>query len=320
MIQLTGDALRKIFPQAPQDVLDAFLAKQYVLTKAGINHTRTRLAYFLANVEHETSGFSIPNLTESTAYTARRAAQVWPNRFGSAADCYHKVGSWEGDPEFSKKLINQVYGGRMGNGGPGSGDGFRFRGRGGPQWTGRDGYTELQKRTGLPAVVNPDLAAKHDVQPEVCSAFWDWKGMNPLADTGNFRGCVKRWNGGYNGLADREARMKGNDPYIARLVNVDVLRPILKGLPGAPPTPAPPKDVIDAATKEERAARTAGAAATLPAGASEGAKHTGAVQPENTPLLPSMAAWTIIGIGVAVVVITAVIIARKKAAVISNWF
>lgn len=54
--------MRPIFPQA---VLDAFVAKQGVLTKAGINHTETRLAYFFASIEHECGGFTIRNLTEN---------------------------------------------------------------------------------------------------------------------------------------------------------------------------------------------------------------------------------------------------------------
>lgn len=85
-IKLMAEAVRAIFPHAPQAVVDASVAKQDVLTRAGIDGTKTRLAYFLANIEHECGGFTIPNLTESLAYTAARMAEVWPNRFNRGKD------------------------------------------------------------------------------------------------------------------------------------------------------------------------------------------------------------------------------------------
>jgi predicted chitinase len=312
-IQLTVEAMRKMFPRAPESVIAAFVGKQGVLEKAGVNHTRTRLAYFFANIEHECGGFSIPRLTENTNYTHARVAAVWPNRFGTAAQVMARFGSATG---WQLKMLDEVYGGRMGNR-PGTRDGSRFIGRGGPQWTGRDGYSELQKRSGLPAVTTPESAAVYEKQPEVCVAFWDWKRLNELADTGNFRGVVKRWNGGYNGMADREAQMRGNDPFLARLSNVDKLKPDVKDLPGKPPTALPPKEVIDATTKKERATQKAGAGAAAVGGAGEATK-AGTQQPPA--ILSPFVTYTLIGAGVAIVIVAAVLIARKKAAVIRNWF
>ena len=228
-IKLTAEAVRAIFPRAPQVVVDAFVAKQDVLTKAGINATKTRLAYFLANIEHECGGFTIANLTESLAYTAIRMAEVWPNRFESAAVVQAKYGtgaSWQ------IRAFNDIYGGRMGNR-PGTSDGSTYIGRGGPQWTGRDGYAALERITGLPAVADPAVAARLDMQPEICAAFWTWKGLNRFADAGDFLGCVKAWNGGTNGLADRKSLMAGNDPVLKRLGAVDAVVVIL------PPTSEP---------------------------------------------------------------------------------
>ncbi|WP_420131930.1 glycoside hydrolase family 19 protein [Rhodopseudomonas sp.] len=223
-IKLTAADWRAIFPRAPQQVVDAFSAKQAVLDKAGITATRTRLAYFLANVEHECRGFTIPNLTENINYTAARMAQVWPSRFnkgGSAATGYipdpskvvAKYGRAQG---WQLKALDDIYGNRMGNR-RGTSDGSRYIGRGGPQWTGRDGYAALERITGLPAVMNPEIASRLDLQPEICAAFWQWKGLNRYADAGDFAGCVKAWNGGSNGMADRKAQMAGNDPIICRL-------------------------------------------------------------------------------------------------------
>jgi predicted chitinase len=220
-IKLTKESMRAIFPRAPQAVIDAFVAKQDLLTKAGINATKTRMAYFFANIEHECGGFTIPNLTENINYTAKRVAEVWPNRFRSAADVEAKFGS---EPGWQKKAFNEIYGNRMGNR-PGTNDGSTYIGRGGPQWTGRDGYAALERLTGIPAVANPALVSQFDMQPEVCTAFWRWKDMNRHADTGDFRACVKAWNGGHNGMADRLAKMSGNDPIIQRLENVSAIAP-----------------------------------------------------------------------------------------------
>lgn len=232
--KLTKADLRAIFPKAPQAIIDAFHDKQSFLTKAGINHTKTRLAYFFANIEHECGGFTIPNLTENINYTAARMAQVWPNRFNGAADVQARYGT---APGWQKKAFDSIYGGRMGNR-PGTDDGSRYIGRGGPQWTGRDGYAALERITGLPAVSKPEIVGKFEYQPEICAAFWEWKKLNAYADKGDFRGCVKVWNGGTNGMADRINLMNGNDPILQRLQKVLEVEDALTVEP-AKPAPKP---------------------------------------------------------------------------------
>lgn len=313
-IELTKEGMRAIFPRAPEQVIDAFVAKQDVLDKAGITHTRTRLAYFFANIEHECGGFTIRNLTENIGYTAERMAAVWQNRFKSAADVRAKYGTASG---WQRAAFDDIYGNRMGNR-PNSHDGSTYIGRGGPQWTGRDGYKQVEAKTGIPAVINPQMVADYATQPEICVAFWDWKKLNPKADVGDFNGVVRLWNGGTNGMADRLAQLKGNDPIILRLKEVKRVMPVAKELPGAPPTPTPPKDVIDAATVNERKARTAGAGGAAVGSGNEVTKAT--TEKPSVPLLPSFAAYTLVGVGVAVIVIAVVLIARKKAVVVANWF
>jgi predicted chitinase len=217
MLQVSRDSWRQIFPNAPSAVMDAFGAKPEVFAKAGITNTRTRLAYFCANVEHECGGFTIRNLTENISYTAARMAKVWPNRFSSASAVVKRYGS---APGWQTKAFDDIYGNRMGNH-PGTHDGSTFIGRGGPQVTGRDGYNQVGSRCGRDFVSSPEDVAQFDLQPEVCAAFWTWKTMNKFADRQDFLGCVKSWNGGTNGLADRKALMSGNNPIIVRLQNVD---------------------------------------------------------------------------------------------------
>jgi putative chitinase len=275
MIKLTTESLRAIFPRAPQAVIDAFVAKQDLLTKAGINATRARLAYFFANIEHECGGFTIPNLTENINYTAARMAAVWPNRFSNAAAVQAKYGTGAG---WQKKAFDDIYGNRMGNR-RGTSDGSTYIGRGGPQWTGRDGYAALERLTGLPAVANPAVAGQLDKQPEVCTAFWTWKNLNRYADAGDFIGCVKAWNGGTNGLADRQHLMAGNDPIIKRMETVTAIAPSIP----APtvPTLAKPTDrpaEKPAVSTGAKAAGYGGGAVVVVAGAA--AQQAGLSAPE----------------------------------------
>src|SRR5687768_5223017 len=202
-VRLTPALLRAIFPKAPETIIDAFNDKQGVLSSVGVNQSRQRLAYFFANIHHETGGFTIRDLAENINYTAARMAQVWPNRFKSAAAVQAKYGTAAG---WQRKAFDDIYGNRMGNR-PGTNDGSTYIGRGGPQITGRDGYEQISKRIGVDLVSVPDLACNHILQPDICAASWDWKGLNKYADAGNFIGCVKLWNGGTNGLVVRQKQL-----------------------------------------------------------------------------------------------------------------
>jgi putative chitinase len=248
--------------------------KQDVLTKVGVNATRTRLAYFFANLEHECGGFALKGLEESLAYTPERMAEVWPNRFASAAAVRARFGT---APGWQQQAFDEIYGSRMGNR-PGSHDGSTYIGRGGPQWTGRDGYKACQARTGVPAVDQPKAVSQLDLQPEICAAFWDWKGLNRFADAGDFKGAVKVWNGGSNGLADRLHLMAGNDPVIARMQSVDRILPVAKGMPGAPPSAKPPADVVECRHRQGAAA----AQRRRPGGGAAGAGNASAKQSGST--------------------------------------
>jgi len=322
-IQLTATGLRQIFPRAPQAVIDADW--QAMLDKGKVSHTRTRLSYLFANVEHECGGFTIKNLTENINYSHLRAAQIWPGRFPGGADQVRV--KYGGAPGWQLKMFDDVYGNRMGNR-PGTHDGSTFIGHGGPQWTGRDGHEALARYLsellGLPRMTAEEAvryAISYPAQPAVCVAFWMWKNLNAKADIGDFKGAVKLWNGGQIGMADRLAQMEGNDPFIKRFDNVETILPKAKGLPGAPPTPTAPPEVIDNATKNERRLRNAGGIGAGSGGVNEATK-TGTQVPDKpgANFLPTVAAYALIGVGVAVVIVAIILIARKKAAVVANWF
>jgi predicted chitinase len=313
-VQLTPEALRKIFPAAPQKYLDGIMAQKAALDRAGITTTRTRLKFCLANVEHECGGFTIKNLTENINYTPARAAQIWPSRFSSASQVMSMFGT---APGWQLKMFDNVYGSRMGNR-PGTSDGSRFIGRGACQHTGRDGYAEMQRRTGIPCVDKPELVAEPNSQAPLIGAFWSWKNMNPTADAGDFRAVRRKWNGGYIGIADVETKLRGNDPVIAALAFAESVTPILNDLPGGPVPNKPPQDAIDNATKKERATRNAGGATAAAGGAGE-ATSAGTKQPDKPAVLSPMLTYSVIAIGVVAFVVGVILIANKIKRVKENW-
>lgn len=207
---LTRNQLKTLFPRAGQAHIDAFLAQHPVLfAQFGIAGGRNRLHFFLAQISHESAGLTVTE--ENLSYSAARMMAVWPSRFRSlqAAEPYAR------QPE---KLANNVYASRMGNGPPDSGDGWRFRGRGYAQLTGRDAYAEVGAVAMLDLLMDPDAVAHPDTALRVACAFWMWKGLSPSADRGDFIGNTRRWNGGTIGMEDRQrclARVQQVVPWTA---------------------------------------------------------------------------------------------------------
>lgn len=234
-VRLSLDTMRAVFPQAPAAITAAFVEKQAVLSAVGLNQTRQRLAYCFANLYAETGGFTIKDLVENINYTAARMAAVWPNRFSSAAAVQAKYGT---APGWQKKAFDDIYGNRMGNR-PGTSDGSAFIGRGGPQITGRDGYAEIGKRIGVDLVNNPTSASAPSLQPAIAAAYWDWKGMNRYADAGDFLSCVKAWNGGTNGLEERQRQLARILPILQKAEWGAVVAPTIKPPPDPMPAPQP---------------------------------------------------------------------------------
>jgi putative chitinase len=150
-----------------------------------------RLAHWLAQFGHESAGFT--KFVESLNYTAARLCAVWPKRFPSLAAAQ----PYANNPE---SLANKVYGGRLGNDQPG--DGWRFIGRG-PQLTGRANYEATARRTGLPLVEHPEMAALPEHFVNIACDFWANTGCNDLADKDDLRGVTLKINGGYTGIAER---------------------------------------------------------------------------------------------------------------------
>lgn len=163
--------------------------------------TPIRQSAFLAECAHESAGFS--RLAENLNYSAAGLAATWPGRFRGVDGQPNALAlAYQRRPVV---IANHVYANRMGNGSEESGDGWRYRGRGLLQITGRGMYQRCGEALGLPLLEQPDLLLQPE--PAVLSAAWFWQsnGLNALADAGDLEGITRRINGGLNGLAERKA-------------------------------------------------------------------------------------------------------------------
>lgn len=167
-----------------------------VMEKFAIN-TPLRLAHFLAQCGHESGGFKVVN--ENLNYGAKGLRGIFSKYFPTD----EKALLFERKPE---KIANVVYASRMGNGDEASGEGYKFRGRGYIQLTGKANYTEFGKSINEDMTATPDLVA---TKYPLLSAAWFFSknGLNAVADKGNDVATVtavtKRVNGGTIGLDDR---------------------------------------------------------------------------------------------------------------------
>jgi len=167
-------------------------ARQYVdplaaaCARFGIN-TPARIAGFLAQCRVESADFT--RLEENLFYTTpERIRQVFPSRVASMADAARLVRN-------PKALANCVYAGKIGNGNEASGDGFRFRGRGLKQLTGRANYADAAAGLGRPYLDQPDLVALPDDACLTAAWFWHNAKANILADSAQWDAITRAVNG-----------------------------------------------------------------------------------------------------------------------------
>ena len=160
--------------------------------------TPKRQAAFIGQCAHESNNFK--TLEENLNYSAGALMRVWPSRFPDA----NTAEKYAFRPQ---AIANKVYGGRMGNGVEETDEGWKYHGRGLIQLTGKELYDNCGKAISIDLINQPGLLATPDYACMSAGWFWNKKGLNALADAGDFETMTKRINGGLIGLDDRKAKI-----------------------------------------------------------------------------------------------------------------
>jgi putative chitinase len=157
-------------------------------------NTPLRIAHFMAQIEHESG---LKPISENLNYSVKGLLSTFSKYFTTTK----LATDYARQPE---KIANKVYANRMGNGDETSGDGWKYRGRGFIQLTGKNNYLVLSKDTRIDFLNNPDLLLNEANAIIAALHFWNISKLNVLADAYNFKGITKKINGGFNGIEDRE--------------------------------------------------------------------------------------------------------------------
>jgi putative chitinase len=196
-IALTKEQLQVIMPAAKEENIELYLtALNEKLPEFNIL-SNLQVAHFIAQIAHESGSFIYK--TENLNYSAKALRGVFGKYFHS-----DEIAS-----EYARKpesIANIVYANRMGNGGTDTGDGWRYRGRGLIQLTGRNNYFRCGSDIGIDLENEPELLAE-DANAAVAAACWYWQSnkINAPADQDDVKQVTRKINGGYHGLDDRNA-------------------------------------------------------------------------------------------------------------------
>lgn len=200
-LRITADRLRRyvrwLKPQRATEIAPHLESSRAI---ASITTPR-RLRHYLAQLAHESAGFT--RLIESFAYRD-------PDRLD---DLFRAVRGRDDALRLIRQgpeaIANRVYANRLGNGDERSGDGFRYRGRGFIQITGKDNYATAERYSGLPLVKEPGLASRPREAAIIAAHFWRWRNINDEADEGDLAGVTRLVNGpAMVGLDDRAMWLK----------------------------------------------------------------------------------------------------------------
>lgn len=248
-------------------------------TKAGITNP-VELAMMLGQMAEETGGFK--RLVENLKYRPEQAAKVWPKRFRNAQHAAEILA--QGQEAFAEF----VYGGRKDLGNTQPGDGWRFRGRGLMQLTGRANYQAFAKWSGIDIVSNPDLVATDPAVAAKTAVYW-WlnrgRGLRQAAANGDVRGVTQLVNGGQTNL---EARRAHFNQYLAKFQG-KTIEQIVADAAGAAPASTETAPKADFSGVTSSASSTASAVTDAAAASAPGA---GASIPSEAPRATASALTT----------------------------
>jgi putative chitinase len=193
---ITIELLQKVCPGTKKIILEKYVDPLYTIALYyDIADTKERTAAFIAQLAHESGGFN--TVIENLNYSAEGLTRVFPKYFPTLA----LANQYARNPE---KIANRVYANRMKNGDEASGDGWKFRGRGLVQLTGKDNYTKFAQSLEMDLDATVEYLETPSGAAVGAGWFWDTNKLNSYCDKNDFIGLTKRINGGTNGLADRQ--------------------------------------------------------------------------------------------------------------------
>jgi putative chitinase len=194
-MELTKEQLKKLLPKNPY--IDYWYnALSQLLPDYEIN-TPQRIAAFIAQCAHESGNFMV--LQENLNYRPPTLRKIFPKYFPTDA----MAADYCSRPNKQEAIANKVYANRMGNGDEASGDGYRYRGRGLIQLTGKDNYTFFAGSLGISVEEAAEYMATFEGACQSACFFWEQNKLNQWADKGDIVTLSKRINGGTIGLEDR---------------------------------------------------------------------------------------------------------------------
>ena len=195
MTELTKEQLKKLLPKNPY--IDQWhKALSQLLPDYEIN-TPQRIAAFMAQCAHESGGFLF--LSENLNYKPATLRKIFPKYFPNDAI----ANEYCSRPNKAEAIANRVYANRMGNGPEESGDGYRYRGRGLIQVTGKQNYTWFAASLEITPEEAADYMQTFEGAAQSACWFWESNNLNQWADKGDIVTLTKRINGGTIGLDDR---------------------------------------------------------------------------------------------------------------------
>jgi putative chitinase len=194
--EFTQQKLQQILVGAPH-VDQWFLALNEILPDYDIT-TKERVACFLGQTAHESGGYRA--IRENLNYQAAGLMKI----FGKYFPTQELANQYAHNQEM---IANRIYANRMGNGNEASGDGFRHRGRGLIQLTGKDNYTRFAQSIDEDVADIPDFLETFEGAVQSACWFWETNNLNATADVMDIKKQTKIINGGYLGLDERIAHI-----------------------------------------------------------------------------------------------------------------
>ena len=204
---VTAQDLHDMFRSTSPDILDAYVDPlNDSLDRYEIN-TQKRVAMFLAQTGHESGGYRATKITENLNYRVSALTSKFGSRISAADAARYGRDDSKGQKANQEAIANIIYGGDWGRrnlGNTQQGDGWKFRGRGLIQLTGRSNYQRFADHLGDTLDFTVSYLETAEGAADAAGWFWQTNSLNRFADIGDVEGCTRKINGGTFGLEERE--------------------------------------------------------------------------------------------------------------------